>query len=101
MYKLYNLDAIAFLSQQGIKADLILTDLPFEVTACSWDSVIPFDKMWKGIYNIIKPNIPILLFGIEPFSSSLRLSQAKWYKYMIGFGKKTLEQIFIMRKECL
>ena len=27
--------------------DLNLCDLPYGTTACKWDSVIPFDKLWK------------------------------------------------------
>jgi site-specific DNA-methyltransferase (adenine-specific) len=61
--------------------DLILTDPPYGTTACKWDNVIPFDEMWKELNRIIKPNGAILLFGSEPFSSALRMSNIKNYKY--------------------
>lgn len=61
--------------------DLILTDPPYGTTACKWDSVIPFDLMWKQLNRIIKPNGAIVLFGAEPFSSALRMSYIKQYKY--------------------
>ena len=61
--------------------DLILTDPPYGTTACKWDSVIPLDKMWEQLKRIIKPNGAIVLFGQEPFSSILRLSNIKSYKY--------------------
>ena len=50
-------------------------------TACSWDSVIPFDEMWLRLNKLIKPNGAIVLFGSEPFSSALRMSNIKNYKY--------------------
>ena len=61
--------------------DLILTDPPYGVTACKWDSVIPFDKMWEQLNRIIKDNGAIVLFGSEPFSSALRMSNINNYKY--------------------
>ena len=61
--------------------DLILTDPPYGTTACKWDSVIPFEPMWQELKRIIKPNGAIVLFGSEPFSSALRMSNIKQYKY--------------------
>ena len=61
--------------------DCIITDPPFWSTACKWDTVIPFDKMWEQLKRIIKPNGAIVLFGIEPFSSMLRTSNIGQYKY--------------------
>ncbi|HCJ6508850.1 TPA: site-specific DNA-methyltransferase [Acinetobacter baumannii] len=61
--------------------DLILTDPPYGTTQCKWDSVIPFDLMWVELKRIIKPNGAIVLFGSEPFSSMLRCSNLKMFKY--------------------
>jgi len=61
--------------------DMILTDPPYGTTACKWDSVIDFDLMWLQLKRIIKPNGAIVLFGSEPFSSALRMSNIKQYKY--------------------
>jgi site-specific DNA-methyltransferase (adenine-specific) len=61
--------------------DAIITDPPYGITACKWDSVIPFEPMWKELNRIIKNNGAIVLFGSEPFSSHLRLSNIKNYKY--------------------
>ena len=61
--------------------DAIITDPPYGTTACKWDSVIDFDLMWEQLNRIIKPNGAIVLFGSEPFSSSLRMSNIKNYKY--------------------
>ena len=57
--------------------DAIITDPPYGTTACKWDSVIPFDKMWERLNKLIKPNGAIVLFGSEPFSSLLRVSNLK------------------------
>lgn len=69
--------------------DLILTDPPYGTTACKWDSVIPFDLMWEQLKRIIKPNGAIVLFGSEPFSSALRMSNIKQYKYDWVWDKVT------------
>ena len=61
--------------------DAIITDPPYGTTACKWDSVIDFDLMWEQLNRIIKPNGAIVLFGSEPFSSALRMSNIKNYKY--------------------
>ena len=61
--------------------DLVLTDPPYGTTACKWDSVIDFGLMWEQLKRIIKPNGAIVLFGSEPFSSALRMSNIKQYKY--------------------
>ena len=61
--------------------DAIITDPPYGTTACKWDSVIDFKLMWEQLNRIIKQNGAIVLFGSEPFSSALRMSNIKNYKY--------------------
>ena len=61
--------------------DMILCDLPYGTTACKWDNVIPFDRLWEQYGRIIKDVGVIVLFGSEPFSSRLRVSNLKMYKY--------------------
>ena len=61
--------------------DMILCDLPYGTSACSWDSVIPFNELWQQYERVIKDNGAIILFGQEPFSSLLRASNLKLYKY--------------------
>jgi len=61
--------------------DFICTDLPYGTTACKWDTIIPFVPLWKEYNRIIKKNGAIALFGSEPFSSALRMSNIKNYKY--------------------
>ena len=57
-------------------------------TACKWDSVIPFEPMWTRLNKLIKSNGAIVLFGSEPFSSALRMSNIKNYKYDWVWDKK-------------
>lgn len=79
--KLINDDCLRVLPTLADKSvDLILTDPPYGTSACKWDSVIPFDKMWVQLQRLIKENKPIILFGSEPFSSYLRTSNIKWLK---------------------
>lgn len=61
--------------------DCIITDLPYGTTACAWDSVIPFDPLWKQFKRVTKPNSAIVLFGSEPFSSALRMSNIEMWRY--------------------
>ncbi len=89
--KLYNgecLEVMDLLIEQGVKVDAIITDPPYGTTACKWDSVIPFDAMWERLNKLIKPNGAIVLFGSEPFSSALRMSNIKNYKYDWIYEKK-------------
>lgn len=67
---------------------MILPTADFGTTACKWDSIIPLDKMWEQLKRIIKPNRAIALFGAEPFSSLLRVSNLKDYKYDWVWDKK-------------
>lgn len=68
--------------------DFVLTDPPYGTTACKWDSVIPFEPMWEQLNRIIKLNGAICLFGSEPFSSALRMSNIKHFKYDWIWDKK-------------
>ena len=61
--------------------DMILCDLPYGTTQCSWDTVIPFEPLWGQYERIIKDNGAIVLFGSEPFSSLLRTSNIKMYRH--------------------
>ena len=61
--------------------DAIICDPPYGTTACKWDSIIPLEPMWEQLKRVIKPNGAIVMFGTEPFSSVLRMSNIKQYKY--------------------
>ncbi len=81
---LYNgdcLDILPRLAAEGVKVDLVLTDPPYGTTNCRWDTVIPFPQMWKGLLPLTHHNTPIAIFGSEPFSSLLRVSNLTMFKY--------------------
>lgn len=61
--------------------DLILTDPPYGTTSSKWDKEIPFSLMWNEIKRIIKSKSAIVLFGAEPFTSKLILSNIEMFKY--------------------
>ena len=82
--KLYNDDCLARMDKliaKGVVVDAIITDPPYGTTACKWDSVIPFDEMWIRLNKLMKPNGAIVLFGSQPFTSALIMSNIKNYKY--------------------
>lgn len=67
--------------------DAIICDLPYGTTACKWDVVIPFDKLWAQYNRIIKDNGAICLFGSEPFTSFLITSNIKKYREKLTWQK--------------
>ena len=79
---LYHGDCLEVMKQlpEG-SIDFVLTDPPYGTTQCKWDSVLPFEPMWGQVHRLIKNNGAIVLFGSEPFSSALRMSNIKNYKY--------------------
>ena len=80
--KIYNEDCLEGMKRIDDKSvDMILCDLPYGTTACKWDIIIPFEPLWKQYHRIIKNNGAMVLFGQEPFSSYLRLSNIDDYKY--------------------
>ena len=101
MIELYNGDCIEIMNQliqKNVKVDAIIADPPYGTSRCKkWDSVIPFDKMWSCIKQLRKPYIPIVLFGKEPFSSALRMSNLDEFKYD-WIWKKDTKSNFPLRK---
>ena len=79
--------------------DVILCDLPYGTTACKWDVVIPFDRLWEQYKRIIKDRGAIVLFGSEPFSSYLRMSNIKQYKYDWIWEKSNPSNIALANKQ--
>lgn len=81
--------------------DMILCDLPYGTTACNWDIVIPFDKLWEQYNRIVKDNGAIVLFGSEPFSTLLRMSNIKNFKYDWIWNKKLAGNGILAKKQPL
>ena len=91
-YKLYLGDCLQVMDkliEEGVIVDAIITDPPYGTTACKWDTVIPFNEMWERLDKLIKPNGAVVLFGSEPFSSTLRLSNIEDFKYDWIWKKNT------------
>ncbi len=80
-------DVFPFIEDKSI--DAIICDLPYGTTKCKWDNIIPFDKLWEQYTRIIKPNGAIVLFGSQPFTSALIMSNPKMYKYSWVWDKVT------------
>lgn len=91
MYELYKGDCLEVMKSIPDKSvDLILCDLPYAIntTDAKWDKAIPLEKLWNEYSRIAKENAAIVLFGQQPFSSKLIMSNFKNYKHMWIWNKK-------------
>src|SRR3990167_1294852 len=70
--------------------DMILCDLPYGTTACSWDTVIPFEPLWEQYKRIIKDSGAIVLTASQPFTSALVMSNIKMFKYDLIWDKQLI-----------
>ena len=87
--RIYNQDCLVGMKEIPDKSiDAIICDLPYGTTACKWDSVIPFEPLWEQYKRVTKPKAPIVLFGSEPFSTMVRASNIKSYRYDWVWEKK-------------
>ena len=97
--KIYNEDCLTGMQKIDDKSiNCIICDLPYGTTKCAWDIIIPFDKLWEQYNRIIKDNGAIILFGQEPFSSLLRVSNLKDYRYDIYWQKERLTNIMQVKR---
>lgn len=101
-YKLINGDCLEVMKGIPDKSiDCIVCDPPYGTTACKWDSIIPFDLMWEQLERIIKDDGAIVLFGSEPFSSALRMSNIKNFKYDWIWEKNNCGNFQLAKKQFL
>ena len=99
-YKLYQGDCLEIMKEIPDKSiDMILCDLPYGTTACSWDIIIPFEPLWEQYERVIKDNGAIVLFGTEPFSSYLRISNIKRYRYDLIWEKSRFTNFLFVKKQ--
>ena len=89
------------LNDINTKVDMILTDIPYGTTACKWDTVIPFEDMWEQIRGLCNDTTPVLLFGNEPFSSYLRISNVNCYRYDWVWNKENSVNFMNAKKQPL
>lgn len=99
--KLYHGACLDILSNIVDKFDLILTDPPYGTTKCKWDVVIPFDAVWKALDKLRYDYTAVILFGVEPFSSLLRCSNIKEYKYDLIYEKSCKTNFLNAKKQPL
>lgn len=78
-------DVFPFIDDKSI--DAIICDLPYGTTACKWDSVLPFDKLWEQYERIIKDDGCIVLFASNPFASAVIMSNPKLFRYEFIWNK--------------
>lgn len=83
-----NDDCLNFMKSLPDKCiDLCLTDLPYGMTQNIWDKVIDFDNMWFELKRIMKPISTIALFGMQPFTSKVIMSNIDMFKYLWTWKK--------------
>ena len=99
---LFNNDCFNVFSQiQDKSIDMILCDLPYGTTACKWDTILPFDKLWEQYERIIKDNGAIVLTASQPFTSALVMSNPKMFKYEWIWDKKRITNPMLAKKQPL
>jgi len=80
--QLYHGDCLEIMpTLEAQSVDAIIADLPYGTTACKWDTVIPFEPLWREYKRLIKPRGAIVLFGSQPFTSLLVTSNLEWFRY--------------------
>ena len=79
------LDVMGSLEPQSI--DLILCDLPFGTTDCKGDLPIPLGALWSHYVKVLKPTGCVVLFGNNPFTSELIMSNRTWFKQSLVWNK--------------
>lgn len=92
-------DVFPYIADKSV--NLILCDLPYGTTACKWDSILPFDKLWKEYERIITDNGAIVLTASQPFTSALVMSNPKIFKYEWVWDKVSHTNPFIAKYRCL
>jgi site-specific DNA-methyltransferase (adenine-specific) len=98
--KIYCGDCLELMPQiETGSVDMILCDLPYGTTACKWDTIIPFDKLWTEYIRLIKSNGVIALTAAQPFTSALVMSNPKLFKYEIIFEKDRPTNPLLAKKQ--
>ena len=70
--------------------DLIAADLPYGVTACEWDRVLPFDRLWEAYERVLKQDGIVVLTASQPFTTRLIISKMEWFRYELVWKKNTV-----------
>lgn len=100
--EIYNMDCLRGMQMIKDKSiDMILCDLPYGITNCGWDSVIPFEQLWEQYKRIIKDNGAIVLTGVQPFTTKMISSNMKWFKYCWYWYKNQVTNFAQAKKQPL
>ena len=78
---LYHGDCLEVMPCLDMAFDACITDPPYATTECRWDALIPFEPMWAQLERLVRPGGAICLFGTEPFSIALRMSNPDKFRY--------------------
>ncbi|HPW22192.1 MAG TPA: site-specific DNA-methyltransferase, partial [Vicinamibacterales bacterium] len=81
--------------------DAVIADLPYGTTACAWDVIIPFDVLWEQYRRLVKRNGAVVLFGSQPFTSALVMSNPKWFRYEWVWEKQKTTEFLNARRRPL
>ena len=102
MYQLFNGDCLEIMPTLPAQSvDAIITDLPYGTTACAWDSVIPFEEMWKCVKHVLKSNGAFVTTASQPFTSLIVASYLKWFRYEWIWQKGNAPNFLLAKKQPL
>lgn len=74
--------------------DMVLCDLPYEISFCKWDKMLDLSLLWEQYDRICKDNCAIVLFSQQPFTSKLIMSNLKNFKYQLVWKKEKPSNVF-------
>lgn len=87
-YFLFNGDCIEGMKKmESQSVDCIISDLPYGMTHNKWDTIVDMEQLWTQFKRIIKDDGNIILFGSQPFTSMLIMSQPNWFRYELIWEK--------------
>ncbi len=99
MITLYHGDCLEIVpTLEAGSVDAIITDLPYGTTACKWDTIIPFDDLWKVVRYVLKPRGAFITTASQPFTSALVMSNPAMFKEEVIWEKERPSNIFNMQK---
>ncbi|MDC4235632.1 DNA-methyltransferase [Pasteurella multocida] len=93
------LEVMSYMPDNSV--NLVLCDLPYGTTQNKWDSIIPFDELWKNYKRILKPNGAVLLMSQGVFTAKVILSQERLFKYKITWIKSKATNFLNAKKQPL
>jgi len=91
------IEQMKFIPDKSI--DAIICDLPYGTTACKWDAIIPFEKLWEQYERVIKYDGAIILTASQPFTSALVMSNPKMFKYTLVWDKVAVTNPMLAKKQ--